>query len=78
MEFTAHDYKGKKHTFRVAGKLIHRHGAVSLIQPRKNRFIVVYGLQVSKALDYTGAATEYGLCLMHQLACDGKFDAEVT
>lgn len=47
---------------------------VKLYQTGVDRFTVVYGKQVRTGLDYGHAASEYGLSIMHALACDGKLD----
>ncbi len=39
-------------------------------------FTVTYGLQVVRGLTYSEAAAEYGSCLMHALACEGRLDNE--
>lgn len=40
----------------------------------ETRQLVVYGLQVSKVLDYRLAAIEFGQCVMHSLGAGGKLD----
>lgn len=47
---------------------------IRLEQQGKDRFTVVYGLQVKKDLDYATAAAELGACIMHSLALEGKLD----
>jgi hypothetical protein len=47
---------------------------IRLEQQGKDRFTVVYGLQVKKDLDYAAAASELGACIMHSLALEGKLD----
>lgn len=47
---------------------------VTVDQTGKNRFTVTYGKQVTGGLDYGKAAREFGLCVFHALACDGKLD----
>ena len=47
---------------------------IHLDQQGKDRFTVVYGLQVKNDLDYSEAAMELGSCIMHALACEGKLD----
>lgn len=47
---------------------------VQLSQDGKDQFTVRYGLQTKTDLTYAQAATEYGACIMHALACDGKID----
>ena len=37
-------------------------------------FRVTYGKQVKDHLTYEEAAEEFGLCVFHALACDGKLD----
>ena len=79
MQFTARDYKGDMQTVTVKGKLVHQvsdaDATVSLMQIRFNKFVVVYGLQVSHVMDYRLAAIEYGRCIMHSLACASKIEA---
>lgn len=55
-------------------KLCVQIGAVTLQQRGKDNFAVRYGKQVKTELNYSRAAAEFGACLMHQLACDGKLD----
>jgi len=40
----------------------------------RGNFSVHYGKQIKDRLTYGQAATEYGACIMHTLACDGKLD----
>jgi len=47
---------------------------VRLIQQSKNRFAVTYCLHVKTGMNYTQAATEYGACIMHALACGGLIE----
>ena len=47
---------------------------VRLEQTGKDSFTVIYGKQVKRHLSYSDAAHEFGLCLFHALACDGKLD----
>lgn len=51
-------------------------GAFSLKveQTGKDRFTVTYGLQVRRGLTYTQAACEFGYCLFHLMACEGRLD----
>lgn len=74
LEFIARDYRGQNQSVVIKGKLIHQEGAVSLIKVRKRSYVVVYGLQVSRVLDYRLAAIEYGNCKFHELSCEGKLD----
>lgn len=41
---------------------------------RKALFKVTYGMQVSDNLPYSRAASEFGLCMFHALACEGKLN----
>jgi hypothetical protein len=41
---------------------------------RKKLFTITYGKQVSRGLDYTRAAEEFGRCVFHALACSGQLD----
>lgn len=45
---------------------------VRLEQTGRNKFNVVYGLQVKEGLTYEQAALELGSCIMHALACASK------
>ena len=49
-------------------------GDVSLTQDGFDRFTVKYGKSVRRDLDYAAAAAEFGSCVMHQAACDGRID----
>ena len=57
-------------------KCFTREGAhdVTLEQTATDSFIVTYGLRVRRNLGYADAAKELGICIMHQLACEGLFD----
>ena len=68
--FTSRDYKGEAVTKTISGERVFSAGAVALVRDGRT-YTVVYGLQVSSRLPYSRAATELGLCLLHQLACDG-------
>lgn len=45
-------------------------------QNKAGLFTVTYGKQVTRDLTYSEAAAEYGSCLMHALACEGRLDNE--
>jgi hypothetical protein len=47
---------------------------VKLDQTGIDRFTVTYGLQVKKGLNYGQAATEFGECVFHALACNSRLD----
>ncbi len=47
---------------------------IRLIQNGKDKFTVVYGLQVKSDLSYGQAAKEFGCAIMHALAYEGKLD----
>ncbi len=47
---------------------------VRLIQNGVDSFTVTYGKQTKSKLNYAQAALEYGACIMHALACEGKLD----
>lgn len=49
-------------------------GAVSLVQTGFDRFSVTYGKSTKEGLDYAQAASEFGACVMHDLACEGRLD----
>lgn len=53
------------------GKVIFESEAVFLVRSGKDKFWTVYGLEVSGPLDYVEAAESLGLCLMHQMNCEG-------
>lgn len=48
---------------------------IKVEQTGKDRFIVTYGVQVTKGLDYGRAAAELGTSIMHALVCNGKMDS---
>jgi len=50
---------------------------VKLEQTGVDLFTVHYGKQVKSGLTYAVAAREFGVCIMHALACDGKLDNRV-
>lgn len=52
--------------------------ALSLWQFGYDNFTVIYGKQIRRDLTYSAAAEEYGLCLMHALACQGKMQTRRT
>lgn len=58
-----------------SGDMIAVLGMVSMVQQQKKSFAVVYGLQVKTGLSYPEAATEFGLCVMHQAACESLLDS---
>ena len=41
---------------------------------RGGRFAVTYGQQVTRGLSYAEAASEFGHCVFHGLACGGLID----
>lgn len=49
-------------------------GSVSMTQTDFDEFTVTYGCQVTKFLSYSQAAKEFGLCVMHEAACEGRID----
>ena len=52
-------------------------GFVIKIEQREDiygRFRVTYGKQVTDGLTYAAAAKEFGLCVMHALACESKIN----
>lgn len=56
------------------GKLCITDGFITMYQKKADCFTVVYGMQINTDLTYAEAATQYGECIMHALACDGKLD----
>lgn len=47
---------------------------IELRQRGKDRFVVIYGLQVDDELTYGAAAAKLGQAIMHALACEGQLD----
>jgi hypothetical protein len=47
---------------------------LTLKQRGPDNFTITYGLQVRDGLTYDEACLEFGECLFHGLACDGKLD----
>jgi hypothetical protein len=47
---------------------------VKVDQLSDGKFRVTYGKQVKTDLHYGAAAHEFGLCVFHALACDGKLN----
>ena len=47
---------------------------VSVEQHANHKFRVTYGQSVRDNLTYVAAAHEFGECVFHGLACDGKLD----
>lgn len=47
---------------------------ISLHQVGVENFTVKYHKQVKTSLTYPQAAAEFGACIMHALACEGKLD----
>lgn len=47
---------------------------VKVEQHANKLFRVTYGAQVKDNLTYEQAAREFGYCVFHALACDGKLD----
>ena len=43
---------------------------IAMVQTGRNKFTVIYGLQVKSELNYAQAASELGECIMHHLACE--------
>ena len=72
-KWTARDYAGKLITKSIPGAKVFSAGGVALVRQR-GHFVVVYGLSVKGPFDYTEAAHELGLALMHQIACEGPLD----
>lgn len=51
------------------GHIVLRCGDVYLIRQKKEKFAIVYGLQVSEGLDYSQAARQLGESCLHQAGC---------
>ena len=49
---------------------------VRLYQAKNGKFSVLYGAELHDGLSYDEAAREFGLCLLHALACTGRIDAK--
>jgi hypothetical protein len=47
---------------------------IVLKQTGKDRFTVLYGMQVDSGLDYCEAAAKIGQAILHALCCQGKMD----
>jgi hypothetical protein len=47
---------------------------ITLEQSGPDNFAVIYGKQRRERLTYSQACTEYGMALLHALACDGILD----
>ena len=46
-----------------------------IVRQSDNRtFSVQYGKQLTSGLSYTEAAQEFGYCIFHALACEGKIE----
>jgi len=45
-----------------------------LLEQEDDWYHVTYGEESHQYLDYTIAATRFGLCLLHNLKCAGKMD----
>lgn len=54
------------HTEEIAGFKI------EIFQTSRSKFTVIYGKQVKTNLTYDEAASEFGQCVLHALACEGK------
>lgn len=50
---------------------------VTVEQNARGLFRVTYGQQVKDGLTYSEAAREFGKCVFHALACDGKLDEKI-
>jgi hypothetical protein len=51
--------------------------AITLAQMSEGTFSVRYGIQFESGLNYSEAASKFGQCVMHALACEGVIDADV-
>ena len=74
---TATDWQGRQQPRPVVKGTVcdHREDLdVTLVQQGKDKFAVIYGLQVNDSMDYTEAAEEYGACIFHALTCAGKLE----
>lgn len=49
---------------------------IKIEQSARGRFTVTYWKQVRRDLSYGAAAREFGECVFHALACEGKLDNE--
>lgn len=47
---------------------------VKIEQTSKHRFTITYGQRITCNLSYAEAAKEFGECMFHALACDGKLE----
>ncbi len=72
---TARDWQGKQAERPVVPGDVCDHRddfCLTLIQQGRDRFAVIYGLQVKREMKWRDAAIEYGTCLLHALECAGK------
>lgn len=49
---------------------------IRLFQTGKDRWLVEYGKQKIRCIDYSRAAHELGACIMHALTSEGKINNE--
>ena len=49
---------------------------VRLYQAQNGKFSVRYGAELHDGLSYDEAAREFGLCLLHALACIGRIETK--
>lgn len=52
------------------GRVIARCGEVFMLQTSRNRYSVVYGLQVHNRMSYGEASSDFGHCCIHQAECE--------
>jgi hypothetical protein len=75
-KFDAFNWRGEKKTIYVRGqRILAACQGVTLILESMNSYAVVYGLQVKDKLSYCDAGREFGLNVMHSLACDSAIRA---
>jgi hypothetical protein len=73
MRRTAETTKGHKMKFRTCYELPELAFGVKIEQRGENGlFRITYGKQVRENLTYADACHEFGECVFHALACDGK------
>lgn len=65
-----------KRKYKIIHSILNMAFPIELSQRGPDDFCVIYGKQVKAELNYTQAAHEFGECIFHALACDGKINNE--
>ena len=66
--------KTNQRKYKIIHSILDTAYPIELSQRGPDDFCVIYGKQVKATLTYAEAAHEFGECLFHALACDGKLD----